>query len=79
MQILKQENTHVVATARSPDKAGELKDLQDKHKDRLQLIKLDLADESSIKVGNSVVNQPRKGSAVTTSCIPTPGERDSVR
>jgi NAD(P)-dependent dehydrogenase (short-subunit alcohol dehydrogenase family) len=56
-QILKQENTHVIATARTPDKADELKQLQDKHKDRLQLVKLDLADESSIKAAAEHLKQ----------------------
>ncbi|DBB00497.1 TPA: hypothetical protein ACH3X3_002202 [Trebouxia sp. C0006] len=47
-QILLLEHTTVIACARSPEHASDLQELKAQHKDRLQLVTLDVADTSSI-------------------------------
>ena len=49
-QFLQKSKVKVVATARQPAKATELKGLQDQYNDRLTVVELDVADEASIKV-----------------------------
>lgn len=49
-QILLLEHTTVIACARSPEHASDLQELKAQHKDRLQLVTLDVADTSSIHV-----------------------------
>lgn len=48
-QILLSEHTTVIACARSPENASVLQELKAQHKDRLQLVILDVADTSSIQ------------------------------
>jgi len=50
LQILLSEHTTVIACARSPESASVLQELKAQHKDRLQLVTLDVADTSSIHV-----------------------------
>ena len=50
-QLLDTTESHVVATARDPQKADSLTALAKKQPDRLKLVSLDTGDESSIKVG----------------------------
>lgn len=50
LQILLSEHTTVIACARSPENASVLQELKAQHKDRLQLVILDVADTSSIQV-----------------------------
>ena len=48
-QILESTKSHVVATARNPDKSDALTALAKQQPDRLKLVALDTGDESSIK------------------------------
>lgn len=50
-QLLDSTESHVVATARDPQKADALTALVKQKPDRLKLVALDTGDESSIKVG----------------------------
>lgn len=50
-QLLDSTESHVVATARDPQKADALTALVKQQPDRLKLVALDTGDESSIKVG----------------------------
>ena len=49
-QILETTESHVVATARNPQKSDALNDLSKQYEKRLKLVTLDTEDESSIKV-----------------------------
>ena len=49
-QLLEKTTVKVVATARQPNKAGELQALLKQHPDRLSVIQLDAASEESIEV-----------------------------
>ena len=49
-QILETTESHVVATARSPQKSEALTGLSSQHEKRLKLVALDTEDEASIKV-----------------------------
>ena len=50
-QLLDSTESHVVATARDPQKADALTALVKQQPDRLKLVALDTGDEKSIKVG----------------------------
>ena len=50
-QLLDSTESHVVATARDPQKADALTALVKQQPHRLKLVALDTGDESSIKVG----------------------------
>lgn len=50
LQILANENTVVIAGARSPDSSQDLQELHELHSDRLHLVPLDVASTSSIQV-----------------------------
>ena len=49
-QILKTTDSHVVATARNPQKSDALTALSRQFQDRLKLVTMDTEDEASIKV-----------------------------
>ena len=49
-QILETTESHVVATARNPQKSDALTRLSKQYEERLKLVTLDTEDESSIKV-----------------------------
>lgn len=49
-QILETTESHVVATARNPQKSDALTGLSKQYQNRLKLVTLDTEDESSIKV-----------------------------
>ena len=49
-QVLETTDSHVVATARNPQKSDALTGLSRQYQDRLKLVTLDTEDEASIKV-----------------------------
>lgn len=52
VQILKRENTCVMAGARTPDTADALQQLKKGSQDRLHIVSLDLSDTASIYVSS---------------------------
>jgi len=61
-QLLDTTESHVVATARDPQKADSLTALAKQQPNRLKLVALDTGDESSIKVG------PLRGHLIKQRC-----------
>lgn len=56
MQILAIPDTVIIAGVRTPEKAQDLQKLTEKHGDRLQIVKLDLADIGTIQVSSIYVS-----------------------
>ena len=59
-QFLQTTEVKVVATARQPGKADELKELKQKYADRLTVVQLDTSDEASIEVRFLTLNGARE-------------------
>lgn len=59
----------VIAAARTPETAANLKDLEDSHSGKLHLLKLDVEDASTIKVHLKTRDHQSKKSRHSTSTV----------